>query len=161
MFLLPRESPPQSRLSLNRSLRDLNLSSQDLNLSNQSSRDHKLSSLDQHQSSLDLKLSSLDQFQSRLDLNKSSQDPRQSRLGHRLPQSDPSPLLSSSLVSSQSHSQLEDRGQLPSQPSLGEHPEPDPSRDHSWEFLLSSRASSLSLPSLTAGSSRDLRVSLS
>ena len=124
----------------------------------------ELSSLDQFQSSLDLKPSSLDQRQSSLDHNKSSLDLklssldlRQSRLGHRLPQSDPSPLLSSSLDSSQSLSQLEARGQLPSQPSLAELPGPDPSRDLSrdlsWASLPSCRAASLSLPSSTAGSS--------
>merc|ERR1719192_978575 len=166
-FLLLRESQPRSSLSLPRFLRGssrlLNRSLRDLNLS---SPDHRLSNLDLNLSSLDHRLSSLDHRLSNLDHNRSSQDHRLSHLDLRLsnldlrlPQQDLSPLLSSSLDSSQSHSQLEDRGQLPSQPSLGEHPEPAPSRDHSWEFLLSSRASSLSLPSLTAGSSRDLRAS--
>merc|ERR1719192_1503075 len=147
-FLLLRESQPRSSLSLPRFLRGssrlLNRSLRDLNLS---SPDRRLSNLDHNRSSPDHRLSNLGLRLSNLDL--------------RLPQQDLRPLLSSSLDSSQSHSQLEDRGQLPSQPSLGEHPEPDPSRDHSWEFLLSSRASSLSLPSSTAGSSRGLRASLS
>merc|ERR1719192_3140739 len=138
-FLLLRESQPRSSLSLPRFLRGSS------RLLNRSLRDLNLSSPDRRLSNLDLNLSSLDLRLPQQDL--------------RLLQQDLSPLLSSSLDSSQSHSQLEDRGQLPSQPSLGEHPEPDPSRDHSWEFLLSSRASSLSLPSLTAGSSRDLRAS--
>merc|ERR1719192_1961103 len=153
-FLLLRESQPRSSLSLPRFLRGSSrLLNRSLRVLNLSSQDHRLSSLDLNLSSLDHSQSSQDHRLFHLDHRLSNLDLRLSNLDLRLPQQDLSPLLSSSLDSSQSHSQLEDRGQLPSQPSLGEPPEPDPSRDHSWEFLLSSRASSLSLPSLTAGSS--------
>ena len=187
-FLLLRESPPlfrpslarsprgSSRLSLNRSNRDLNpfnpsnpdprLSQSDLSQSrldlNQFNPDLRLSNLDLRLSNQDLRLSNQDRRLSQLDPSQSRLDLNKSKLDLRLLQAGLSLLLSSSLDSSQSPSQLEDRGQLPSQPSLAEHPEPGLSRDLSWEFPLSSRASSLSLLSLTAGSSPDLReVSLS
>ena len=145
----PRSLRGSSLLSLSRSLRDpSSLSSPDLRLSNQSSLDLNLSRLDP-------RLFLLDLSQFRLDLSQFKPDLRLLQQGPRL-------LLSSSLDSSQS-SQLEDRGQLPSQPSLVELPDPDHlSRDLSWESLLSCRPSSLSSLSLTAGSSPDLSlVSLS
>merc|ERR1712226_704998 len=116
---------------------------------------------DLSQSNLDPRLSNPDLSQSKLDPRLSHNDLSQSKLDPRQLQQGPSLLLSSSSGSSPSPSQVEDRGQLPSQPSLAEHPEPGLSRDLSWEFPHSSRASSLSLPSLTAGSSPDLRASLS
>jgi len=158
-FLNLRESPPlfrpspprslrgSSLLSLSRSHRDPSRSSPDPRLSN-------LSPLDLSQSRPDPRLSHLGLSQSRLALSQSKPDLRLLQPGPRL-------LLSSSLDSSQSPSQLEDRGQLPSQPSLAELPEPDLSRDLSWESLLSFRPSSLSSLSLTADSSPDPRVSLS
>merc|ERR1712088_669500 len=111
-------------------------------------------------SQLELSQSQLDLNQSNLDLRLSQFDLNQSKLDPRLLQPVPRLLLSSSSDSSQFPSQ-EERGRLPSQHSLAELPGPDLSRDlsrgPSWESPHSSRVSSLSLPSLTAGSSPDLR----